>query len=360
MLKQIQKSARKKIKKIFKCINRRVNLYRQEATYLQLGMEKMILCYTWIKMLFQYIQKHIKLIFTIYVLGSLYSTPVIYAASVSNAVDATKENTNIVSNLFSADFFINIIFAVIVFIGCIVLSKVISTRLSSVIERRSWDNGASASEVAWMISRTLSITFLFIGFSLALSILWVDLWIFMWGIWFGLWFTLKTFLTNFVWGIMMITQGQYHYGDLVEVQWKVWTIVKVHSLFTEIKQFDGVIFYIPNVIFMEEAVSNFRTNSMRRVEIDVWVDYDTDIMRAKKVMLQVLNNFPNILTSPAANVFVDSFWDNAIKLSLRFWISSDDAFLEMKSNVTETVNLAFKQAGIVIAFPQVTISKRSV
>jgi small-conductance mechanosensitive channel len=61
-------------------------------------------------------------------------------------------------------------------------------------------------------------------------------------------------------------------------------------------------------------------------------------------MLQVLNQFPNILKAPQANIFVDKFDDSSINLNLRFWINSSDEFFLIKSNVTETINLAFKQA----------------
>ena len=76
-------------------------------------------------------------------------------------------------------------------------------------------------------------------------------------------------------------------------------------------------------------------------------------------MLQVVSNFPNVLKAPESHVFVEEFANSSINLSLRFWINSKDKYFETKSNVTETINLAFKQSGITIPFPQVTISNRA-
>lgn len=307
-----------------------------------------------------FIWKHIKAIFFIYILWSWYSTPISHTANNlgSNEVDTARENTNIISSIFSADFFINIIFAVVVILASILLSKIVVSKISGFIQTRYTAENSNTEEIAAMLSRTISIIFLVVGFTTGLSIMGVDLGIFMWGIGFWLWFTLKTFLTNFVWGIMMVTQGQYHIGDLVQVQSKTGKITQINSLFTAIEQFDGVVFYIPNVIFMEEVVSNYKTNDKRRVEIDVGVDYATDIVQAKKVMLQVLDNFPNILKAPASDIFVENFAESSIHLSLRFWITSEDNYFETKSNVTETINLAFRQANITIPFPQITISNR--
>jgi len=156
----------------------------------------------------------------------------------------------------------------------------------------------------------------------------------------------------------MVTQWYYHNWDLIKIWEQTWRIKNINALFTAIQQFDWIIFYVPNIKFMEENVSNFTTNDKRRVEVNVWVDYDTDLLKAKKIMLQVLDNFPNILQAPDANIFVNEFSDNSINLSLRFWINSTDKYFETKSNVTETINLAFKKYWIVIPFPQVTLSNR--
>jgi len=281
-----------------------------------------------------------------------------YAAVWQNELDKSKENVSIISSFFSTEVLLNFIFALIVIVATFFLSKIISWKLAWYIENLpswEWNN---REELVWVITRTANITVLAIGFSITLTILWVDMWIFLWWLWFWIWFTLKIFLSNFISWIIMVTQWTYHNGDLVDVWWKMWKIVRIHALFTAIEQFDWVVYNVPNIRFLEENVSNYNTNSKRRVDIEVWVDYDTDILKAKKVMLQVAEKFPNILVVPETSVFVDKFDESSINLILRFWIDSKDEYFTMKSNVTETINLAFKQAKITIPFPQVTISNR--
>jgi len=69
---------------------------------------------------------------------------------------------------------------------------------------------------------------------------------------------------------------------------------------------------------------NFHTNDKRRVNVDLGVDYDTDIVKAKKIMIQVTERFPNILKAPFPNVLVTEMADSSINLSLKFWINSKD------------------------------------
>jgi small-conductance mechanosensitive channel len=47
-----------------------------------------------------------------------------------------------------------------------------------------------------------------------------------------------------------------------------------------------------------------------------------------------------------------------IWLGLRVWIHSHENFITLKSNLTETVNLAFKQTGVHIPYPQISLSHR--
>jgi len=298
-----------------------------------------------------------KKIFYTFLLIFLSITNVFALEVWNNEFEKLPDNSNILLKLFSFEMLLNIIFAIIVVIVTFIFSKVLSSKISWFIERN--DTDWNKVELSWVITRTVSISILTIWLTITLSILWVDMWIFLWGFWFWLWFTLKIFLSNFIWWIIMVTQWSYHNWDLIKIWEKTWNIVKINSLFTEVKQFDGVIFYIPNVKFLENEVENFHMNDKRRVEVNIWVDYEADIVTAKKVMLQVINNFPWILKTPEANVLITHFNEGSINLSLRFWISSKWEYFVTKSNVTETINLAFKQYWIRIPFPQITLSNRS-
>lgn len=275
----------------------------------------------------------------------------------TDEVSKASENSNFILSFFTADMFINLFFAIIAIILTFAIAKIVDSKINWFIER-SW-NWENREELVWVLTRTSNISIFAIWFSIVLWILWVDMWIFMWWLWFWLWFTLKIFLSNFIAWIIMVTQWSYHNWDLIEIEWKTGTIVKINALFTEVAQFDWIIFFVPNVKFLENNVQNFHRNSKRRVEIEVGVDFSTDIVKAKKVLLQVLKNFPNVLQAPYPDIFINKFDSSSINMSLRFWIDSKWDFFITKSNVTETINLAFKQAWIRIPFPQITLSNRS-
>lgn len=296
--------------------------------------------------------------FRIFLLAAIFFSFYTQAFAVAwwSEVAQTQDFVSTLVWFFSTELLLKIIFTVIVVVLTLLISKLIKNRLFGYLERANIGDEWSKEEIIGVISRTVNIIVLITGFSIALWVLGVDLGIFMWGIWFGIWFTLRTFLTNFISGIIIVSQWSYHIGDLIEVGSKMWKIVKINALFTAIEEFDGVTFNIPNVRFFEENVRNFHTNDKRRIDVEVVVDYSTDILTAKKVLKKVISNFPNILTAPEPDVLIDELWERWITLKLRFWIHSQDNFITLKSNITETVNLAFKQTDITIPFPHIIFS----
>lgn len=285
------------------------------------------------------------------------STPEVFAVA-ANEIEKSKENANMILSFFSADMFINFFFAVIIIILTFLSSKIITAKLVYYLENNYAGEASGREELVWVISRTVNITILLIGFSLTLGVLWIDMWIFMGWIWFGIGYTLRTFLTNFVSGIIMVTQGFYKNGDIIGIDDKMGKIVKVNALFTAVEQFDGVIFYVPNITFLEQSVTNYHTNDKRRVEIHVNVGYEEDIVKAKMLLMKVFESFPNVLQAPHADVIVDDLGDNGVLLKARYWMSVTDDYFALKSNLTETINLAFRQQWIDIPYPQMTLSHK--
>ena len=74
--------------------------------------------------------------------------------------------------------------------------------------------------------------------------------------------------------------------------------------------------------------------------------------------MQILENFSSVLKAPYPEIIVKSFENSSINLWIRFWINTEEDHFVIKSNVTETINIWFKKAGITIPFPQVTLSNR--
>ena len=286
--------------------------------------------------------------------SSIYSQASAAIVSQSEA-EQTSEFIQTIANLFSTRVLLKIIFTIVTIVITFAFAKIVRIRLLGYLERRYTGD----SEIISVITRTVNIAIYITGFSAALGIIGVDMTIFMWGIWFGIWFTLKTFLVNFIAGIIMVTQHTYHSGDFIRVNGQMWNIKKISALFTSIEQLNGVIFTVPNITFLENNVENFNTNDKRRVEVEVMINFKEDITHSKKVILEMLSRFPGILKSPSPDVVVDKLggWENGVLLIVRSWIGSEESYITLKSHITETVNHALKKNKITLAHPMLEIKQ---
>ncbi len=287
----------------------------------------------------------------------LFSSQV-YSATASAEAEQTVTALDVFFGLFSTAVLLKIIFAVIIIILTFAISKIVRVKLFWYLESSSLGNEDGKEELIGVISRTVNILILITGFSATLWVLGIDMAIFMWWIGFGIGFTLRTFLTNFIAWIIVVTQWVYHKDDLIQVGDKIGKIQKINALFTSVEQFDGVVFYMPNIKFLEEEVRNYNTNDKRRVTVETIVEFGSDIVKAKQIIWKVIANFPNILPAPQYDVIIDSLWENGILIKTRFWIHSKDHYFTIKSNVTETINLWFSQAGIVIPYKHIMITEK--
>ena len=89
----------------------------------------------------------------------------------------------------------------------------------------------------------------------------------------------------------------------------------------------------------------------------VGIDYDTNIEKAKKVILNAALKNHSILTSPAPMVKVKNLGDSEVQMLLRVWVNSED-YWEVTWYLNEYVLKALNNNGINVPFPQVTLSYR--
>jgi len=87
------------------------------------------------------------------------------------------------------------------------------------------------------------------------------------------------------------------------------------------------------------------------------VEYSTDISKAKTILSKVLESFPTILKSPEYKIIIDKLDNSGVLIRVLFWTSSKESYISIKSNVTETINLAFKQSQIKVAYPHLELIK---
>ncbi len=126
---------------------------------------------------------------------------------------------------------------------------------------------------------------------------------------------------------------------------------------------ENVELVIPNSTLLQNNVINWTlSNDEVRANISAGVAYGTDLQQARELLLEAANDHGLVLNSPVPVVLCDSFGDHAIVLKLFFWMRVRRAFERrtVESDLRFKVEKLFRQAGIVIAFPQQDIHFPSV
>jgi potassium efflux system protein len=82
------------------------------------------------------------------------------------------------------------------------------------------------------------------------------------------------------------------------------------------------------------------------------VDYDTDVDKAHELMLEAAEENARVLATPKPAANLEGFGDNALTLSLRAYIEDIEHRVAITSELNMAINRKFREAGIVIAYPQ--------
>ncbi|MFO7560506.1 MAG: mechanosensitive ion channel family protein [Desulfobacterales bacterium] len=172
-------------------------------------------------------------------------------------------------------------------------------------------------------------------------------------------FAAKDTLSNLIAGVLLIIDRPFEIGDRIEV-WSApsgsatWgDVIDIGIRATKIKTTDNIVIIIPNNEIMKRDIVNYTISSAQiRVRVDIGVSYDTDIEKAKKVVLNVADTAEWILKTPSPKVVVKSFGESSVDLQLRVWIDDARKRMDTISFITDRVKSAFNKEGIEIPFPR--------
>ena len=96
-------------------------------------------------------------------------------------------------------------------------------------------------------------------------------------------------------------------------------------------------------------------SAVLRVVIKVGIAYGSDTKKAEETLLRVAKNYPLTIEDPAPTAFFTEFGDSSLNFELRVFIANAGQFRLAKHELNLAVDAAFREAGIVIAFPQLDL-----
>lgn len=159
--------------------------------------------------------------------------------------------------------------------------------------------------------------------------------------------SLQGSLSNLAGGVLIILFKPFKVGDAIEAQGVAGTVSEIQIFVTKLITGNNQTIFVPNGILSNGVITNFSIGKNRRANLLFNISYDTNIKTAKEIVMQVLENHPKVMKTPAPTVVVNLLTDSAIQLAIRPWSKNID-FGDMTSDVLEECKEAFDAAGIVI------------
>nr|WP_302473493.1 mechanosensitive ion channel domain-containing protein [Thalassolituus sp.] len=165
---------------------------------------------------------------------------------------------------------------------------------------------------------------------------------------------LKDSLSHFAAGVMLILFRPFKVGDFCELDGEMGTVEQITILHTRLKTPDNKVITIPNGNVFSGTMTNFSEQPTRRVDMVFGIGYGSDLLKAKKILEEMVNADERVLKDPAPVVKVHELADSSVNLICRPWVNSAD-YWGLYWDMMEKVKLRFDEEGIEIPFPQVSV-----
>ena len=168
---------------------------------------------------------------------------------------------------------------------------------------------------------------------------------------------LKDILSSVANGIMLVINCPFKQGDYVEIGSVSGSIKELKLLHTVLTTPDNRQVMIPNSQVFATAITNYSSNKVRRMDLQIDVDYAEDPENVKAILMEVAKSHPMVLPEPNPVCHYNFSKDSAINFFVRVWVKSSN-YWTVNWDLNEQLTRTLMEKGVQIPFPQVTVSYR--
>jgi len=169
----------------------------------------------------------------------------------------------------------------------------------------------------------------------------------------GIGFGLQSFVNNFICGLILLFERPVRVGDNIDLGGQWAEIKRIGLRSTTVETFDLANVIIPNNDLINNQVINWTlSNRSIRLIVPVGVAYGSDVTRVFETLMECAKENSHVKENPEPQVLFRKFGESSLDFELRVWTSDVDYRLPLASDLLREIDQKFREAGIVIAFPQ--------
>ncbi len=175
----------------------------------------------------------------------------------------------------------------------------------------------------------------------------------------GIGFGLQSIVSNFVSGLILLTERPIRVGDWIVVKGEEGYVRRIKVRATEIETFERASVIIPNSELISGVVKNWtHVNTLGRITVKVGVGYESDAVQVRDILLDVAQSHAGVLKSPQPLALFVGFGDSALDFELRCVVAKIQELFVIRSDLCFAILERFRAAGVVIPYPQRELSWR--
>lgn len=171
-------------------------------------------------------------------------------------------------------------------------------------------------------------------------------------------------MQNFAGGLMILVFKPFKAGDFIEAQGHSGTVTEVNITSTKLTTVDNRIIIIPNGILSNDVINNYSGRQMRRLDINISVEYGSSSDETKELLIDIIKDDPRVLyieTGAPADPFValSSLNDSGVEFTMRIWVKSEN-YWPLKFDTNERIYKILPEHGIKFPFPQLDVNIKNI
>lgn len=166
--------------------------------------------------------------------------------------------------------------------------------------------------------------------------------------------SLQESLKNVAGGIFLMLMRPFGVGNFIIFKDVEGVVDSIGLVYTTLVTLDNRKITIPNGSISNDVVVNVTVAEKRRLNLEVGIGYESDMKLAKKILQNLYEQHPLILSEEGIQVFVGELGESAVMLGARGWVKTED-YWPARWELTEQIKEAFDQAGIEIPYRKLDV-----
>lgn len=172
----------------------------------------------------------------------------------------------------------------------------------------------------------------------------------------GLGFAMQNIAQNFVAGFILLAERSIKPGDIIELDGEPMRVEEMGIRATLVRTLDDEQMIVPNSLLVQSMVTNLTLNdSLFRIRAKVGVAYSSDVPLVRATLLRVALGCEWRDSDREPRVIFKNFGDSSLEWEASVWTQDPWHSQVNLSDFRERIWAAFKEQGIVIAFPQLDV-----